>query len=66
MKAWKLSRAVGNVLDNRPSLFARASFTYFGQPSGGFFFCKDCFMASGHLPQNPNTSGFGALGPRFG
>jgi hypothetical protein len=35
---------------------------YFGQPSGGFFFCRDRFIASCHLPRIFSTSG---LGPRF-
>src|ERR1035441_3389913 len=39
-----------------------ASFVYVGQLPAGFFFCRDCFMASCHLPRIFSTSG---LGPRL-
>lgn len=32
---------------------------YFGQPWGGFFFCRDFLTASCHLPLSFSTSGFG-------
>jgi hypothetical protein len=32
---------------------------YFGQPSGGFFFCSDCLTACCHGPFSFRTSGLG-------
>jgi hypothetical protein len=32
---------------------------YFGHPSGGFFFCKDFFMADCQLPSSFKVSGLG-------
>jgi hypothetical protein len=38
---------------------------YFGQPSGGFFFCSDCLTAFFQFPRILSTSGLGP-GADFG